>query len=317
MSTNRRGMSSANYTSGLILNGKPLAQSYAGNIYWVDSGGPGGSRGTFRAPVTTLSAALDLVTSDNGDIIMIKCGHAETFTSSLSSSKSGFSIIGYGFGDNRPTFTNAIGSTADAFAFSGSNIAIQNIKWDTGTDDTASSVVTVMNFSGNHVLVEGCYFEMGAKTVKLMTHDTTAKVGFTFIGNTIVGLAAGPTHGLVFEKKHSYAKIVDNHWCFDASAGNDTGVVVFTSGTGVDNLIDGDKVSGLASGEVYLVQTVVQSMGLCKNVRVVAVSADTALGLSPASGFGFIDCFVTQEGCGVPALADHAGARPAATTPAA
>jgi hypothetical protein len=295
----------------------PLLTLYPGNVYWVDSNGGGGSKGTFSHPVATLAAAHALVTTDNGDIICIKPGHAETYTATVDFSKSGFAIVGLGFGDNRPTFTNGITAAGDdAFDFAGDDVVVYNIKWAEAAP--AGSTVVVFNVSGDNFHIENCYIEMGAKTLTFLTHDTTGKKGLSVIGNTIVGTAAGPDVGVRVETTHLYAHIANNRWLFDQSAGIDTGVVVFVSGTTAagEHLIDGDIFHTAGNADVYLVQTDVQSMSLCMNVRVIAVSADTALGASPASGFGFIDCFVTQEGAGVPALADHAGARPAATTPA-
>jgi hypothetical protein len=296
----------------------PLLTLYPGNVYWVDSNGGGGSKGTFSHPVATLAAAHSLVTSDNGDIIVVKPGHAETYTSTVDFSKSGFAVIGLGFGDNRPTFTNGITAAGDdAFDFAGDDLVIYNIKWKEAAP--AGSAVVAFNVSGDNVHIENCYIEMGAKTLTFLTHDTTAKKGLTVINNTIVGTAAGPDVGIRIEKTHLYAKICGNTWLLDASVGMDTGCVVCVSGTTASgaHIIDGDVVLGLSDGNVYLAQSVTPTYGgLAMNVKMCAANATTALGTSPAGGFGFIDCLVTELGKGVPALADHAGARPIATTPA-
>lgn len=318
MSTLRRSSSSyGGFADGVIIRGVPLLTLYPGNVYWVDSNGGGGSKGTFNHPCLTLAAAHALVTSDNGDIICIKPGHSETPTATIDFSKSGFAVVGLGFGDNRPTFTNGITAAGDdVFDFAGDNIVVYNIKYKEGAP--AGSEVVAFNVSGDFFHIENCYIELGAKTLTFLTHDTTKKKGLSVVNNTIIGTAAGPDLGIRVEKCHLYAYISGNKWLMDQAAGIDSGVVLFLSGTGIvgSHIIDGDIYVGGADGNAYLVQTDVQSMALAMNVRIVAANASTQLGASPASGFGFIDCFVTEEGMGVPALADHAGARPINTTPA-
>lgn len=294
----------------------PLLTLYPGNVYWVDSNGGGGSKGTFAHPVATLAEAHSLVTSDNGDIIAIKPGHAETYTATVDFSKSGFAIIGLGHGDNRPTFTCGVAAAGDdMFDFAGDDVVVYNIKW--ADANPAGSAACVFNVSGDNFHVENCYIEMGGITTQLLTHDTTGKVGLHFVGNTIVGTEAGPDFGLKFEKKHSYFFVSGNRWLMSASAGMDTGVVILTSGASVANVCDGDTVVGLANGEPYLVQTVTNTSGLAMNLRLHGADATDHLGATPATGWAFIDCFTVEPGTGVPALADHAGARPQATTPAA
>jgi hypothetical protein len=317
MSTLRRSSSNfGGFADGVIIRGMPLLTLYPGNVYWVDSNGGGGSKGTFTHPVATLLAAHNLCTTDNGDIIAIKPGHAETYTSTVDFSKSGFAIIGLGFGDNRPTFTCGVtGAGDDMFDFAGDDIVIYNIKW--ADANPAGSAACVFNVSGDNIHIEGCYFEMGGITTQLLTHDTTAKVGLHFINNTIIGEEAGPDFGIKFEKKHSYDVIAGNRWCFGASSGVDTGVVIYASGAGVDHLTKDEIVMGLGNGEPYFVHTNTANTGLAVDLRLHGADATDHLGATPATALGFIDCFVTETGKGVPAIADHAGARPQATTPAA
>lgn len=318
MSTLRRSSSSyGSFADGIIIRGMPLLTLYPGNVYWVDSNGGGGSKGTFSHPVATLAAAHSLVTSDNGDIIVMKPGHAETYTATVDFSKSGFAIIGLGFGDNRPTFTNGVtGAGDDMFDFAGDDVVVYNLKWKEAAP--AGSAAVVFNVSGDNFHIEGCYIEMGAKTLTFLTHDTTAKKGLTVLNNTIVGTANGPDVGIRVETTHLYAHIAGNKWCFDQSAGIDTGVVVFVSGTTAagEHLIEDEVALGLADGNTYLVQTDVQSMSLMSRCRIIGADATDHIGLSTASGFGFIDNMVTEEGASVPGTVDNAG-DPLATTPQA
>lgn len=317
MSTLRRSSSSYGaFADGIIIRGVPLLTLYPGNVYWVDSNGGGGSKGTFQHPVATLLAAHALATTGNGDIIAVKPGHAETYTETVDFSKSGFAIIGLGFGDNRPTFTNGVVAAGDdMFDFAGDDIVVYNIKWKEAAP--AGSAAVVFNVSGDYFHIENCYIELGAKTLTFLTHDTTAKSGLSVIGNTIVGTAAGPDVGVRIEKAHYHPEISGNKFLFGASAGIDTGIVIQVSGTGYDHLIQGNVALGLADGDVLQLQTVSTANGLVVDNILMGADATDHVGTTPAGGYGFINNFVTEPGKGVPAIADDAGARPQATTPAA
>lgn len=298
MSTLRRSSSSyGGFADGIIIRGVPLLTLYPGNIYWVDSAGGGGSKGTFNHPCLTLAAAHDLCTTDNGDIIVMKPGHAETPTATIDFSKNGFAIIGLGFGDNRPTFTNGITAAGDdVFDFAGDDIVVYNMKWKEAAP--AGSSVVVFNVSGDNFHIENCYIELGAKTLTFLTHDTTTKTGLTVINNTIVGTAAGPDVGIRIEKGHTYARISGNRWLVNASAGVDSGIIIFVSGTtncGM-HMIDGDVWLGAADNDVYLLQTDVQIYSLMQNVRGCVADASIGFCASTAGGFGWIDNKLAEPG---------------------
>ena len=317
MATARRSSSSyGSFADGVIIRGMPLLTLYPGNVYWVDSNGGGGSRGTFSNPVTTLEAAHALVKSDNGDIICIKPGHAETYTSTVDFSKSGFAIVGLGFGDNRPSFTCGVTAAGDdMFDFAGDDVVVYNLKWIDA--NPAGSAAVVFNVSGDNFHIENCHIELGGITTTFLTHDTTGKSGLTVVNNTIEGMEAGPDVGIRVETTHINAYIAGNRWLLNKSVGIDSGVVVFVSGTGGgSHIIENDICLGLSTENVYLLQTDVQEFSLMHNVRTVGTDATLNMGASPANGFAFIDCYATEEGKGVPGIADHAGARPINTTPA-
>lgn len=317
MSTLRRSSSSfGSFADGIIIRGMPLLTLYPGNVYWVDSNGGGGSRGTFAHPVATLLAAHALVTADNGDIICIKPGHAETYTATVDFSKSGFAIIGTGYGDNRPTFTNGLTGASDyAFDFAGDDVLIHNIKWKEAA--AAGSDGTIFNISGDFIHIDNCYLELGGDTIGVFEHDTTLGTNTHFTNNTVVGTAANPDYGIKFLKEHFYAVISGNRWLLGQSAGIDTGCIIFTSGVGGGHLIANEVALGLGAAGPLMVQTVAQIDSLICDVRLLSDDATTALGTSTAAGFGFINCMATEPGKGSPATADYSGAYPLNTTAAA
>jgi hypothetical protein len=295
MSTIRRSSSSyGSFADGIIIRGMPLLTLFPGNVYWVDSNGGGGSKGTFAHPVATVAAAHALVTTDNGDIICLKPGHAESNTTVVEFSKSGFSIVGLGFGFNRPTFTNAMAANGDGFDFAGDDIVVYNVKWKEGAP--AATAVTVFNVSGDNFHIENCYIQLGAKTLIFLTHDTTQKTHLEVVGNTIVGTAAGPTSGVMFEQRHSYAHITGNKWLMGASAGLDDGCVIFSSGSGIDHLLEHDVVLGFGDGDTYQLQTNTLQGGLVSDIRIVGADATDHIGTTPASGLAVYNVNVFEPG---------------------
>jgi len=313
MATLRRSSSSyGGFADGVIIRGMPLLTLYPGNVYWVDSNGGGGSKGTFAHPVATLAAAHALVTSDNGDIICMKPGHAETYTATVDFSKSGFAIVGLGFGDNRPTFTNGVtGAGDDMFDFAGDDIVIYNLKWKEAAP--SGSAACIFNISGDNIHIENCYLEMGAKTTQLLTHDTTAKRGFTFVNNTIVGTAAGPDFGIKFEALHNYSYIGGNRWLFSQSAGIDSGVIIYVS-IGNEHMIENEVVLGMSTQNDFIIQTSVQNMSIMKNCSLMGQDASYIIGDTKANGFAFEWVMGLEEGKNTSPQLDIAGARPLALT---
>lgn len=124
------------FAGGLTVQGLPILNSYAGNVFWVDSGaGSDGNKGTFDRPFSTLDYAVGRCTANNGDVIMVKPGHVETVTAAagLDLDVAGITIIGLGNGSNRPTvnFTTAVGADMDIDA---ANITIVNFLFTGGID---------------------------------------------------------------------------------------------------------------------------------------------------------------------------------------
>ena len=240
-------------------------------------------------------------------------------------SKSGFGIVGLGFGDNRPTFTcGNLAAGDDMFDFAGDDVLVYNIKYAEASSVAGSDAVA-FNVSGDNFHIEGCYIELGAETLTFLTHDTTAKKGLTVVNNIIVGTAAGVDAGVRIELTHTYANVSGNTFLFAGSSGCDTGAVILVSGTTASggHIIRGNTILGLSAGSAGCNMAVWQAAtptysGLVADNYVVsgAGGADLALGNTPAAGLGFINNMVTEAGASVPGTVDNAG-DPIALTPAA
>lgn len=103
------------FNNGIAIRGMPILNTYAGNIFWVDSGnGSNGNKGTFERPFATIDYAIGRCTANNGDLILVKSGHAEAVSaaSGIDLDVAGVTVIGLGTGDARPTITLDTATTA-------------------------------------------------------------------------------------------------------------------------------------------------------------------------------------------------------------
>ena len=157
MATNRRSSSSfGSYADGVVLRGMPILGLYPGNVYWVDSGGGGSSKGTFASPVATLAEGTALCTADNGDYVMIKPGHSETITGAggITFDKAGVSYVGMGSYDSRPTFLMDGAATVTCLV-TAANVSVYNCKFLAGHAD----ITTFATITAKGCRFEACLFE--------------------------------------------------------------------------------------------------------------------------------------------------------------
>ncbi|MCC6172060.1 MAG: hypothetical protein IT481_08530 [Gammaproteobacteria bacterium] len=119
--------------NALLLDGAPvgaLPQAWGrGSTFYVDSA-IGGTEGTSpQTALATLAAAVAKCAANQGDVIVMLPGHAETISSNaaLSLSVAGIRVIGLGVGDNRPKLTIDTANTATVNV-TAANIMISNIR---------------------------------------------------------------------------------------------------------------------------------------------------------------------------------------------
>jgi len=125
-----------------ILGTDSLIPASSGTYFWVDSGNPSGTgSGDFDDPYTTLAAAYAACTTGEGDVIIMKVGHAETISvnTALTLSKSGVFVIGLGSGALRPTITLTGTTAAVTIAVSGANQTFRNFIVSCGVDELVAA----------------------------------------------------------------------------------------------------------------------------------------------------------------------------------
>jgi hypothetical protein len=135
-----------------------------GNIWFVDSGCLNAASATGRSPdyaVATIDAAINLCTANNGDIIVVMEGHAESVIAAngIALDVLGVTIIGLGRGRSRPviTFTTALGASFDISAASNH---VENLVFVCNFDDQTAMV----NVTAADVTIRNCEFQMSDAT---------------------------------------------------------------------------------------------------------------------------------------------------------
>jgi hypothetical protein len=121
---------------------------HPGNVWFVDSGHTSASNSDGYgqnpdAPFATIDYAIGKCTANNGDVIYVMPGHAETLATAtaMAIDVAGASVIGLGAGNDRPKIT--IGTLAAAtIAASAASIAFKNIIV-IGALDGLDSAITV------------------------------------------------------------------------------------------------------------------------------------------------------------------------------
>lgn len=260
-----------------------------GNIFFVHSGTGTNSVGGGRnpdAPLATLDYAIGLCTANQGDMIFVMPGHAETIaaTDGFDADVAGIRIVGLGWGASRPTFTFT--ATASQVNIGANNVQIENMRFVAGVSAVVAGVqvegvadavfrncewywggTTGYDFvlgleleAGSHrAIIENCRFLQepavagAASAIKLTgaSHNVVIR-GCEFMGDCSVACVNGITtlsQGLMF-----LDNLVHN---------TDAGEPYLEVLTGTTGVIANTR--GLASGATVAANAVADAMAHCEN----------------------------------------------------
>lgn len=161
-----------NFPSGLASRGIPLPSGgellSKGDVIHVDSGHDNASTtnpGTLNYPMSTIDAAINATTANNGDIILVTEGHSETIANatSLVPDVAGVKIFGLGRGADRPTIT--FSAAAATIPISAASVEFHNFLFTVSgtTDVTAGITVT-----GADAVIKDCEFREASGTAQFV-----------------------------------------------------------------------------------------------------------------------------------------------------
>lgn len=112
---------------GRVVGTTPIAQG-RGKTFYVDSNIAGNDGRSPATAVASIVTALTYCTANQGDMIVVMPKHAETISAAggITVSTAGVSIIGLGYGNQRPTITFGTANTA-TFLVSAAGVYIENM----------------------------------------------------------------------------------------------------------------------------------------------------------------------------------------------
>src|SRR3990167_3093337 len=158
-----------NFSKGLSVYGVPilpdLSNKATGNVFFVDNGigdnnaGTGGT--TKERPFASIDYAINQCTANNGDIIYVLPGHTETLnsTGSLIPDVAGVSIVGLGWGADRPIINlSTSGSNETRVGITGASVRISNIIFRANSTAIGSSSVG-LRIAADDVVIDNCRFD--------------------------------------------------------------------------------------------------------------------------------------------------------------
>lgn len=153
-----------------VAGGLPFisdASKFTGNIFYVDSavGTDAAGYGTSPdAPFDTIDYAIGNCVANQGDVILVLPGHAESIAAAagIDADVAGVSIIGLGSGNNRPTITFITATTAD-IDIDAANVTIKNLRFVGNIAALAAPIdVNAAGFT-----MEDCDFFVAAATTDI------------------------------------------------------------------------------------------------------------------------------------------------------
>jgi hypothetical protein len=159
-------MGITNFPNGISSFGIPIVggasgeEMITGNVFYV--GSASGGSDSFNNPnqgkapehpFATIDFANDQCTADNGDVIFVMPGHAETIGASTTLDVAGVWVRGLGWGNDRPTISWSL--TEAEVIVTADSVRISNLVFDLeGSTITPTIAVNVEEADG--VIVENC-----------------------------------------------------------------------------------------------------------------------------------------------------------------
>lgn len=186
------------------ISGPTNNYTTTGNIYYVhNSEGSNGNHGqSALKPVADIDYAIGLCSANQGDIIVVMPGHAQTLTATITCDVAGIAIVGMGNGTNRPTLTQNL--AADGIELGAANVTWDNFYFPASVTATA---VARFNMNEQNCIVRNCLFLCGTKDAETITW--TAAGDESMVENCEFRITANaPTAAIEVEAAVSGVRIV-------------------------------------------------------------------------------------------------------------
>ena len=218
-----------------------------GSKFYLDSAISGATAGTsWATAVDTLKEAIALCANNNGDIIYVAQGHAETVThaSALIANKAGITIYGFGEGEDMPEISFITNATAE-LTISAADVTIYNIRFLSNYEGGLTAGI-VIDGDGDGTRIIGCEFRETSDTYEMliMINAAAAADELVIAGNRFIGVAGGSdTVAINLAGASSQSVIADNYFYGDWSD-----YVIKNGATSLSMLIENNTINNLDTG---------------------------------------------------------------------
>lgn len=229
-----------------------------GNVFFVSSVTGSATGGyTADAPAATITQGLALCTANNGDVIYLGPGHAETISAAagIAITKAGVTIIGFGTGTLQPkiTFDTIISADLDIDA---ANTTIENVHFTANFAD----ITACIDVNAQFCTIRGCRFSETATNMNaliwILGGSTTTSSGLKVEDCIVDDADAANTHfvslpgtdrGNIIRRNLIYGDFgtaaigaagnvvniqVHDNRIYNAATDNDSCINIATAGTG-------------------------------------------------------------------------------------
>lgn len=241
------------FADGVTLRNFPITPIYGGRVFFVSNStvippgcaaGADGNRGTWQRPFATIAGALLQCQANRGDIVFVKAGHAETFTTSQAWNVAGVQIIGLGIGSARPSIT--VNGNAVTIAVSVGQVALRNFFVDlTGSAAVAAGfTVTASDFQLTDCQVKTAS-GTGQSTLPISCTSVAGSTGLVVNGCKFIGSNnAGTTAAVTFVGGDNVQ--ITNNW-FIGAYGAGVGAISNLTTAATNVLIAGNFINNLTA----------------------------------------------------------------------
>ena len=221
------------------------ATQYSGDIWFVDSGAAGAGTSdsygrTPDVPFSTIAAAISAASANNGDVIYVLPGHAETITAVITVSKAGLAIIGRGEGTDRPQIT--LNGNVDGLSITGANVLVDNILFNEAT--AAHAATGLINVAAADVILRRIELNQGASDLLGITVTADGE-RLTLDQCQVLVTANGPDSFIKFEGVVDRPVIKGGLFvCSDGTNAHDFGLIDFDSVAVTNPVVAGNVFLG-------------------------------------------------------------------------
>ena len=235
-----------NFPNGVRSYGVPLPSgeipATMGNIFHVDSGHAQASDTNSgkdpSKPCATIDGCVAKMTANNGDIMLVAAGHAETVSAAagLDLDVAGIHILGLGHGSDRPTITLDTIDSAD-IDVDAANVKLENVIISANFADIVAAVdVNAVGFSMINCKFQATAIDMNF--LKCILTGTANQSDDMLIQNTeFIAIDAANTHAIDWPAAQDNNKVIGCMFQGDWGTFCLGGVGVITLCTIADNVI--------------------------------------------------------------------------------